>query len=229
MKIVAGMPASRAAHATAWPWLPALAATTPAARSASRQRRDRVDGAADLERRRCAGGSRPSARRRGPSAARTSRSSRRASRARRRRARSRAASMSARSARAIVRLDPEHLLEDLVDGGQRVELARAAPRRAGAELGIVGDRAARGAPSPAPTRPRRPRARGCAAAAPRAARRPRGTRGARSSFVPELVDVLAAVRLREHDRRLPVALLVEREHRAHLGQHRLRGRVIASC
>src|SRR5215211_5463968 len=28
-------PASRAAHATAWPWLPALAATTPAARSSS--------------------------------------------------------------------------------------------------------------------------------------------------------------------------------------------------
>ena len=34
MKIVAGMPSSRAAQATAWPWLPALAATTPAARSA---------------------------------------------------------------------------------------------------------------------------------------------------------------------------------------------------
>ncbi len=32
---VAGMPASRAAQATAWPWLPALAATTPAARSSS--------------------------------------------------------------------------------------------------------------------------------------------------------------------------------------------------
>src|SRR5690242_5774946 len=33
MKIVALIPASRAAHATAWPWLPALAATTPARRS----------------------------------------------------------------------------------------------------------------------------------------------------------------------------------------------------
>src|SRR5437764_137302 len=29
------MPSSRAAHATAWPWLPALAAITPAARSTS--------------------------------------------------------------------------------------------------------------------------------------------------------------------------------------------------
>ena len=44
------MPSSRAAHATAWPWLPALAAITPAARSAAEQRREHVDGAADLER-----------------------------------------------------------------------------------------------------------------------------------------------------------------------------------
>ena len=35
MKMVAAIPASRAAHATAWPWLPALAATTPAARSSA--------------------------------------------------------------------------------------------------------------------------------------------------------------------------------------------------
>ena len=35
MKIVAAIPASRAAHATAWPWLPALAAATPAAFSSS--------------------------------------------------------------------------------------------------------------------------------------------------------------------------------------------------
>src|SRR5262245_39240550 len=35
MKIVAGIPASRAAQATACPWFPALAATTPARRSVS--------------------------------------------------------------------------------------------------------------------------------------------------------------------------------------------------
>ena len=35
MKTVAAIPASRAAHATAWPWLPALAAITPAARSSA--------------------------------------------------------------------------------------------------------------------------------------------------------------------------------------------------
>src|SRR5439155_2114998 len=33
MKTVASMPSSRAAHATAWPWFPALAVTTPAFRS----------------------------------------------------------------------------------------------------------------------------------------------------------------------------------------------------
>jgi hypothetical protein len=35
MKILEAIPASRAAHATACPWLPALAATTPARRSSS--------------------------------------------------------------------------------------------------------------------------------------------------------------------------------------------------
>ena len=49
MKIVAAIPASRAAHATAWPWFPALAATTPALRSVVGERLDLVDGAADLE------------------------------------------------------------------------------------------------------------------------------------------------------------------------------------
>ena len=50
MKIVAAIPASRAAQATAWPWLPALAATTPAARSAGVSDAIVFDGAADLER-----------------------------------------------------------------------------------------------------------------------------------------------------------------------------------
>src|SRR5581483_5785325 len=38
MKIVAGTPSSEAARATPWAWLPALAATTPAARSAGASR-----------------------------------------------------------------------------------------------------------------------------------------------------------------------------------------------
>jgi hypothetical protein len=38
MKTVAAQPSSRAARATPWAWLPALAATTPRARSASVRR-----------------------------------------------------------------------------------------------------------------------------------------------------------------------------------------------
>ena len=50
MKIVACMPSSRAAQATAWPWFPALAATTPGRALGVEQRRERVHRAADLER-----------------------------------------------------------------------------------------------------------------------------------------------------------------------------------
>ena len=49
MKMRASAPASRAAQATAWPWLPALAVTTPAARSSGLSVGDLVDRAADLE------------------------------------------------------------------------------------------------------------------------------------------------------------------------------------
>ena len=49
MKMRASAPASRAAQATAWPWLPALAVTTPAACSSGAQLGDLVDRAADLE------------------------------------------------------------------------------------------------------------------------------------------------------------------------------------
>ena len=52
---------------------PALAAITPAARCVVAERRELVDRAAHLERRRCAAGSRPSARRGGRRAARASR------------------------------------------------------------------------------------------------------------------------------------------------------------
>src|SRR5215210_4210928 len=40
--------------------------------------------------------------------------------------------------------------------------------------------------------------------------------------VPELLDSLALKRLRQHDRRPPLALLVEREDRTDLADHRLR-------
>src|SRR5881397_4047760 len=47
-----------------------------------------------------------------------------------------------------------------------------------------------------------------------------------SDLRPEHVDVFAARRLREDDGRPPRTLAVEREDRAHLVQHRLRGGVI---
>ena len=50
MKTVAVIPSSRAARATACPWLPALAATTPAARWLVVEQRELVRRAADLER-----------------------------------------------------------------------------------------------------------------------------------------------------------------------------------
>ena len=50
MKTVAAMPSSRAASATPWAWLPALAATTPRARSSADEPGDPHVRAADLER-----------------------------------------------------------------------------------------------------------------------------------------------------------------------------------
>ena len=44
--------------------------------------------------------------------------------------------------------------------------------------------------------------------------------------VPERLDAFPAQRLREHDRRLPVALMVESEDRPDVRHHRLRGRMV---
>src|SRR5439155_939742 len=51
-------------------------------------------------------------------------------------------------------------------------------------------------------------------------------RPVRLDLLPELGDVLPARRLGQHDRRPPFTLAVEREDRAHLVQHRLRGRMV---
>ena len=48
----------------------------------------------------------------------------------------------------------------------------------------------------------------------------------RLDFLPQHFHVLAAHRLGEDDRRLPLAFLVQREDRAHLVDHRLRRRMI---
>src|SRR5712692_7301235 len=120
-KIVAAIPASRAAQATACPWLPALAATTPPARSASPSVEILLKAPRILnEPVRCrfsalSATSRPasrenvSERKTGVTRATPSRQAR-------------AASMSRRSG-AVTVIDVEDLLEDLLNGRERVELA----------------------------------------------------------------------------------------------------------
>ena len=109
----------------------------------------------------------------------------------------------------------------------RAGRARApAPRRAAA--------AARGRPRPSPAgAPSRGSTRRANTSPARFLRRRSSSRPSDSrkaavllELLPELGHVLAAQRLGEHDRRLPLALAVEREDRAHLVQHRLRGGVI---
>src|SRR5919201_2599405 len=119
----AGIPASRAAHATAWPWLPALAATTPAARSASESVCSLLTAPRTLN---------APVRWRFSAFSQTGREASRESvsepytgvtRAIPRR-RARAASMSARvGVRRSVAIDAKHPLHDLSDRRQRVDLS----------------------------------------------------------------------------------------------------------
>src|SRR3954452_25102112 len=115
-------PTSRAAHATAWPWLPALAATTPAARCSAVSAEMRLYAPRTLNEPvrwrfsafSCT--SRP--------ASRDSVSDRytgvtRATPSRR----ARAASMSGSVGAVSVAANSEHLLQDLTHCAQRVELA----------------------------------------------------------------------------------------------------------
>src|SRR5579884_4534903 len=123
MNTVARIPSSRAAKATAWPWLPALAAITPASRSTGESRDSLFTAPRTLN---------APVRCRFSAFSHTSRPVRRASvselytgvtRARPAR-RPRAASTSAGAGPALARravANPEHLLEDLTDRGQRVE------------------------------------------------------------------------------------------------------------
>src|SRR5215471_4965539 len=106
-------PASRAAHATAWPWLPALAATTPAARSSSPRNAIRLTAPRTLNE---------------PVRWRFSAFSQR----------SRASSMS-RNVGAVCVANPEHLLHDLAHRGQRIELAPLHLVEQPPQLGIVRD------------------------------------------------------------------------------------------
>src|SRR5439155_20521134 len=222
MKIVAGTPASRAAQATDWPWLPAVAATTPAARSESLSQAILLTAPrilTDPVRCRFSAFSRtlrPVARenvsdgKTGVTFATPS-------------MRSRAARMSASVGPIAVQV--EDLLEDLANRGERVELPRLDLVEQAAELRIVGDgllemllRARR--------RDREHLAREVLAAARRELALGLEEPAVLGDLLPELVDPLAVHGLGQHDRRLPGALGVERQDRAHLVQHCLRGRVV---
>src|SRR4051795_6428301 len=120
MKIRAGAPAARAAHATAWPWLPALAATTPAARSTSAMTASLLTAPRSLNdpvRWRFSAfrdTSRP-AMRENVSEPKTGVTRTAAP------TRSRAASIAARSGASIAAFDPEHPLQHLLHRRQRIE------------------------------------------------------------------------------------------------------------
>src|SRR4051795_10676609 len=139
MKIRAGAPAARAAHATAWPWLPALAATTPAARSDASRRASLLTAPRSLKepvRWRFSAfrdTSRPAMRENvsdpNPGVTRTAAPTR-----------SRAASTSASSGRSIAALDPEHPLEHLLHRRQRIEAPLLDVGQQPHELRIPGDR-----------------------------------------------------------------------------------------
>src|SRR5581483_7875927 len=190
-------PSSRAAHATAWPWLPALAATTPAARSASPSVEIRLYAPRILnEPVRCRFSafsctSRPTNRESVSDAytgvTRATPSSR-----------SRAASMSARVGAVSVAANAEHLLQNLANCAQRVELTTLYLVEQAAELGIVGHRMLEMGFCP-----RRRDREHLAGEVPRA---PLGelsrfleVRAVLRDLRPQLVHVLAARRLGEHD------------------------------
>src|SRR3954471_8443930 len=131
------MPASRAAHATAWPWFPALAATTPAARCSAERVAMRLTAPrifnAPLRWRFSAFTRTPRAARR-DSVSDGKTGVTRAIPA----IRARAASMSARLGTVLV--DTKDLFHDVAYGVERVELARPHGVQKPVQLRIPGHR-----------------------------------------------------------------------------------------
>src|ERR671937_1398578 len=138
-KIVARAPAARAAHATAWPWLPALAATTPARLSSSESVAILLTAPRTLK---------APVRCRFSAFSHTSRPLRRVNVSEPytgvTRAtpsmRARASSMSVSVGTAVV-AKFEHLAQYLAYGGERIELAPLHVVEQATQLGIVFDRA----------------------------------------------------------------------------------------
>src|SRR5918999_2465260 len=227
MKTVAFTPPSRAASATACPWLPALAVTTPAARSASDRVATRLAAPRILKepvrwrfsalRNTGRPLRRPSVSEEETGVARTSGA-----------IRARAASMSASvgAVRVAIGLHPEYLLHDLTNRRERIELAPLHLAEQPPQLGVLGDGVFEMSLGPG--------ARHGEDLAREVARPPLGEGPARLQMtpvpgdpLPQLVDPLAADGLREDDGRVPLRLRVEREDGAHLAHHRLRGGVVA--
>src|SRR6476646_6056182 len=220
MKTVALTPSSRPAQATACPWLPALAASTPVARSASPRVISLLTAPRTLN---------EPVRWRFSAFRHTVRPTRRES------AllvwtgvtrawpamRSRAASMSAR----VGRSNSKHLLEDLTNSRQRVEAARLHVVEQPAQLRIVEygqlEMAARASGGNLEDLARKVRT------APTLELtvdlEPRAMLG---DLLPQRLDALTTHRLGEPARGAPALMRPEREHLAHLVQHRFRQRVI---
>src|SRR5215210_3279634 len=216
-------PACLAAQATACPWLPALAATTPASRSLSVSVASRLTAPRTLN---------APVRWRFSAFSQTSRPAIRenvselytgVSRATPA-MRSRASRMSA-GVGAVSVFNVEHLLHDLAYGGERVELPSLNLVEEPPKLGIVGHGLLQ-----MNLGPRRGDREDFTCEVPAAplVEEPVGLEvlPVAGDLLPELHDSLARDGLREDDRRLPVALGVEGEDRPHLVQHRLRCRVV---
>src|SRR5215203_5622801 len=223
-KIRAWTPAWRAAHATAWPWLPALAATTPASRSASERRESRFTAPRTLN---------APVRWRFSALSQTSRPAMRdkvselytgVSRATPA-IRSRASRMSAAVGAISVSFNLEHPHHYFPDRRQGIELPPLHLVEQAAQLRVVGhcplqvglgaggcDRENLARQILAPP---------CVKEAVRLEVCPMT-----GDLFPQLGHPLAGDGLGEDDRRLPVAFRVEGEDRAHFVQHRLRGRVV---
>src|SRR5688572_7308909 len=219
-KIVAGTPALRAAQATAWPWLPALAATTPRPRSSSVSTATRLTAPRTLN---------DPVRCRFSAFSHTSRPASCESVAERTMGVSRAIPSSRARARstsaAVGGANPKHLLEDLRHGAQRIELAPLHRLEHSGQLGIVLHSVLEIRLRPGGRD--REHLRGKMLAPP-LVEEPvlLEVRAMIQQTVPQRLDALPAKRLGQHDRRLPRPLVVEREDRAHIRHHRLRRRMI---
>ena len=232
MKTVAAIPASRAAHATAWPWLPALAATTPALRSSDVREWIVLTAPRILKAPvRCRfsafnwivrPASRDSVSEGYTGVTRAIPSMRPASRLD---VGERRGCRPGLHARPVLVLDPVHVLEDLTDGRERVELAGLDAGEQLRELGLLRHRRLQ-----VRLRPARRRGEHLAGQVLPPPLLEQSLRLEEASVLldlgPELGNVLASHGLRQDDRRSPRALAVEREDRADLVQHRLRGGVI---